>query len=279
MTDKEKKILPFMILGFVGVLSGVVYWLFFSTYSPLYTPSTPATQQPVIATPEQISAVSLSDLSGTQEQHRPAPLNATLGGGSVLSEIQDFHQYEYTDSNGNIVQEILEPEPITVDASNHLLISDDNKRIMNLLRDNLLLDVQAKNDKLRAEKKINKMNLTGEVVPTNVNGGYVDLKPVSNSKFTEIETTQPLLSSVSVNDSEIEEQFSRIEIASITVTERKNENDHVSAWVRIDHKLVKAIEGYKVGDFIFGEVTPSTVSIRYVPANITKKLGHSGFEG
>lgn len=278
MTDKEKKILPFMILGFVAVLSGVVYWLFFSTYSPLYSPSTPSPSQPQITKTEHIDAVSLSDFSGNVKDQRPAPLNATLSGGTTLSEVQDFQHYEYTDSNGNIVQEILEPEPMTVDASNHLLISDDNKRIMNLLRDNLLLDVQAKNDKLRAEKKFNKMHLTGEVVPTNINSVYVDLQAESSTNFTEIETTQPLLSSVSVDDNEIEEQFARIKLASITVTEQKSKDDQVSAWVRLDNKLVKAVEGHKVGDFIFGEVTPSTISIRYIPANVTKKLGHSGFE-
>ena len=77
---------------------------------------------------------------------------------------------------------------------------------------------------------------------------------------------------------ELEEQFSRISLASITVNEKKELPNEVSAWVRYDNKLFKATEGRKLGDFVITKVTESNISIKYAPANVTKKLGHSGFE-
>lgn len=276
MTNKEKRILPYMILIFVLALAGIIYWLFFSKASPIYTPS------PQTISPTQLSAPTKQLGAYSEEVAPPASVgNAMLGGGNNLDDIQDYHLYTYTDSEGNIVQEILEPEPMTVDSNNHLLISDDNKKIMNLLRDNLLLEVQAKNDELKADKKARKMtqpSVAKGVMPTEMNGEYVSIPNVNTSNFTELERTQPLLSSMTVEDADIDDEFARISLASISVIEMKDKAAEVSAWVRFDNKLFKAIKGRKIGDFEFGNITSSDITIRYIPANVTKKLGHSGFE-
>lgn len=273
MTDKEKKILPFMIIGFLFAIAAVIY---FMVIRDTNAPPTKAPIQKHVSN-GQVSQVNLNQ-AGVQESALTAVGNAQLGGPNVLSEIQNVQHYEYTDSNGNIVQEIIEPDPMTVDSSNHLLISDDNIRIIDLLKNNLLLEVQAKNEQLKAQKKMNQMNYTGEVVPTNVNGQYAHIQSPSESGFTELGTTTTLLSSVSVDSMELEEQFARISLASITVNEKKELPNVVSAWVRYDGKLFKATEGRELGDFVITKVTESNISIKYAPANVTKKLGHSGFE-
>lgn len=273
MTDKEKKILPFMIAGFLIAIAAVIYFMVIRDTKA--TPPLAPLQKQVLN--DQVSQVNLNQVGG-QESTLAAVGNAQLGGPNVLSEIQNVQHYEYTDSNGNIVQEIVEPEPVTVDSSNHLLISDDNIRIIDLLKNNLLLEVQAKNEQLKAQKKMNQMNYTGEVVPTNVNGQYAHIQTPSESGFTELGTTTTLLSSVSVDSMELEEQFERISVASITVNEKEELPNEVSAWVRYDGKLFKAMEGRELGDFVITKVTESNISIKYAPANVTKKLGHSGFE-
>ncbi|QFT13395.1 hypothetical protein [Vibrio sp. THAF190c] len=270
MTDKEKKILPFMVLTLLSLGAAGIYWMFF------YKPVVPYVPQKA----EQVSQQLLPPTGESQsiENISKNESAALLSGGATLAEVQNFKTYEYTDSEGNIVQEILEPAPITVDSSNHLLVSDDNKRIMNILRENMLLELQAKNEKLKAAKKLNQLQITGEVVPTNVNGNFIPVPNVDTSGFTELETTKPLLSSASIHDSDISEEFSRITLASLTVTERKGMENEVSAWVRYDKKLFRATVGRKLGDFVIKDINESNISIRYVPANVTKKLGHSGFE-
>lgn len=273
MTDKEKKILPFMIIGFLIAIAAVIYLMVIRENKV----SPPTASPKTLIQNEQVRQVNLNQAS-TQEASLTTVGNAKLGGQNVLNEIQNIQHYEYTDSNGNTVQEIIEPEPLTVDSSNHLLISDDNIRIIDLLKNNLLLEVQAKNEQLKAKKKMNQLNFTGEVMPTNVSGQYSNIPAPNESGFTELATTSTLLSSVSVDSMELEEQFGRISLSSITVNERKDLPSVVSAWVKYDGKLFKATEGRELGDFVITKVTESNISIKYAPANVTKKLGHSGFE-
>jgi hypothetical protein len=261
MTERDKKLLPFLIVGLLGCV-GALYWVYTTQISP---------PPPVQNTVQPVSTPSLGASAPELQAH-----NASLTSDQFVAPAS-IEQYEYTDMDGNIVQEIIQHEPLTIDSSNYLLVSDDNKKIIDLMRNNFLLEVQAKNQELKIQK--NMISDGGmEVAPTNMNVAYSNVPQVNTSSFTEIETTQPLLSSVSADDMEVEDQFGRITLASITVS-NNNGIDEVSAWIRFDGKLFKVDVGKKLGDFEFMGVTPANVAIKYKPANITKVLGHTGFEG
>lgn len=257
LTKRDKKLLPFLLGGII-LLCGIGAYAIFD------------------GSENSILVNGRSQVGSVNDEH--------LSSSALASEMkkEKITLNEYHDEDGNVVQEISAPEPILVRGSSQLLISDDNKEIIELMRDNLLIKIQTENARLKASKQEQKGSVKQVGMPSSVVSGGAFVKPtyVSTSNFTEIETTQPLLSSTPINDRKVVEQFARIKLASLTVSQQgKGKPDLVSAWIRIDGKPFKAEEGGKVSDFEFKEITESYVSIRYLPANVTKKLGHTGFRG
>lgn len=258
LSDKDKKLLPVVVLAAVAV-AGYIYYDFFYEASPQAAE--------YVIPPEP------------QEQHNPVSTSTSIEIGardiSVASPSMaptDLQVLELTDARGNPVEAVIEPAPIPVTYSRSMQLSEDDRQIIDLMRDNFLLKLQKENAKLKLEKE--EVTTGGPAKNERMPKSSINSKSIVG--FTELETVKPaLLDDTGLSESKTNEAFSRVEIKSHVV----NQGDQVTAWAAIDGNLVKVIDNLIVGDFQISAVTPQYVAVTYLPSNVTRKLGHVGFNG
>lgn len=181
---------------------------------------------------------------------------------------------EIQDADGNIVQAIKAPAPEIVENKRQFFLTDEDKRLVDIMRSNVLMQAQIDNDELKRKKQMMSTGVDSSLVqqgaqPANITrvNGTSDL-----SNFNDLETVKPTFLSAKVTDEEINDLFSKVEVASIADNEGV-----VTAYVRINGILTDAHVGKIIGDYEIKEVNSGYVSISYIPANVTRKIGHSGF--
>lgn len=180
---------------------------------------------------------------------------------------------ELQDANGNTVHAIKAPAPELVKNTRSFFLSDEDRRLIDLMRSNILLKAQIQNEELKQKKSmqiaqtvINQSGVTGNT------GGVVPQNASDLTNFNEVETIQPTFLSAEMSQEEIDDAFSNVEVLSIA-----DNGGIVTAYIKINGILTKAAKGKVIGDYEIQEVTPGYIAISYVPANITRKIGHSGF--
>ncbi|MGR5296805.1 hypothetical protein ACPV5U_24325 [Vibrio mediterranei] len=262
LSEKDKKLLPIVVLAGAAV-AGYIYYDFF--YEP-----TPQVADYVLPPEQQLEHVqepAESPTSSLDISSREIDIS------SPKITHSDVQVLDLTDARGNPVEAVIEPAPIPVTYRRSMQLSEDDRQIINLMRDNFLLTLQMENAKLKLEKEEAVSGVNGNSV---VGTQATSFDANSMVGFTELETVKPaLLDDSGVPETKINEAFSRIELKSLVV----NLGDEVTAWAAIDGNLVKAKNNLVVGDFLIAEVTPQYVAVTYLPSNVTRKLGHVGFSG
>ncbi|MFL7013594.1 hypothetical protein [Enterovibrio norvegicus] len=266
-TDKYKLIAIFIL---TLLLVGMLYYKFVVLANNIAKANEPSVPKAVLQVPtndEPLKAVAQK------------PRTVSLGK-SAKSEIQKTEVIEYTDGSGNPVQAILEPIPHPLTSKRGLQLSAEDRQIVMYMRDNLLLELQAANETLKAKKAAAKAPVAPDFV--NRSGTTPKLAYATNANmpqdlvgFAEVETVKPTFLGGNMSKADLEEAFEVVEVASITVDD--NPKAPVRAYVRINGKLFNAVKGRRIGDFEIKQVEPSHVDIRYIPANVSKKIGHTGF--
>ncbi len=261
LSDKDKKLIPVVALAGAAVV-GYIYYDFI--YEPTPTVAEyviPPEPQKHQEQPQQIVADDSMEM-GARE----------ISVGTVRDTATDLQVLELTDARGNPVEAVIEPAPIPVTYGRSMQLSEDDRLIIDLMRDNFLLTLQKENAKLKLEKD----EASSGGGANNTEGPTSTVNSNAMVGFTELATVKPaLLDDTGVSETKTNEAFARVEIKSHVV----NKGDEVSAWATIDGNLVKATDDLVVGDFQISEVTPQYVAVTYLPSNVTRKLGHVGFSG
>lgn len=277
LSEKDKKLIPWILVLSAGLLAYGGYTLFLK--SPA---SAPMDIEEKIGHQEQQHSNTQSGNTNTVSMQElndePRPLSLA----QKKPKRRDSAQYvELVDRNGNPVEALIEPDPHAINTKRTLELSKEDKKIVGYLKSNLLLELEAKNEQLKAQKRggaqgsasvpVNRNQASSVAVPQNVS--VVNARDLSG--FSEMETTKPTFLGNGASDDDIDDAFRNVEVASISVG--GNNAQDIKAYVRINGKLFKAVNGRKVGDYEIKETTPNYINVRYVPANVTRKIGHSGF--
>ncbi|EGR4213388.1 hypothetical protein DDN60_12665 [Vibrio cholerae] len=270
LSDSDKKKLPYVIGLSLLLLAYGGYSLIQgdNQVSPTINPASNPTQ----IHPNK----SIDDLSLPATPVSLMPMQ-NINAGSISPQV-----FEYVDEKGNPVRAIIEPSPEAISTERALTLTNEDMQIISYARSNLLLELQTKNEELKRAKEIAKTPVitssgapvvsqsANQFLPEAVSRSAKDL-----SGFTEMETVQPTFLSQPMTADETEEAFKAIEVASISVG--ANSPSQVEAIIRVKGKLFKAFKGRRIGDYEIRDVQASHVEIRYVPRNVTQKIGHSGF--
>lgn len=268
LSESDKKKLP-LLLGLLLILTAYLCYAFI--YKPMQVKAT--------FTPPQ-AITHNSQPMASQVLDSPISLKANSNA-DLKSQEMPLDVYEYSDSQGNPVEAIYEPEPRHQSSKRDLILSAEDKQIVNYLRSNLLLELQTTNEELKSKRDSAKQGVSGS--PSNPNGQPTKIVRSNNSDpldlagFSDMKTVQPTYLSGGLTTMQIDDIFEKVSVASIAVG--GNGPESVSAYLRINGKLFQAFQGRRFGDYEVLKIDPNFLDIRYVPANVTRTIGHSGFGG
>lgn len=274
LSEKDKKLIPWIVVLSAGLLAYGGYSLFLK--SPVST---------AVNIEEKIQQQRSNDQAGDDNtismqalNDEPRPLSLAQ---KKPKKREPVEYVDLVDREGNPIEALIEPDPDAINTKRTLELSKEDKKIVSYLKSNLLLELEAKNNELKAMKNggayasapapVDRGRMPSGATPQNVS--IVNGRDLSG--FSEMETTKPTFLGNGASDDEIDDAFRNVEVASISVG--GNNAQDIKAYVRINGKLFKAVNGRKVGDYEIKETTPNYINVRYVPANVTRKIGHSGF--
>lgn len=274
LSEKDKKLIPWIVVLSAGLLAYGGYSLFLK--SPVST---------AVNIEEKIQQQRSNDQAGDDNtismqelNDEPRPLSLAQ---KKPKKREPVEYVDLVDREGNPIEALIEPDPDAINTKRTLELSKEDKKIVSYLKSNLLLELEAKNNELKAMKNggayasapapVDRGRMPSGATPQNVS--VVNARDLSG--FSEMETTKPTFLGNGASDDEIDDAFRNVEVASISVG--GNNAQDIKAYVRINGKLFKAVNGRKVGDYEIKETTPNYINVRYVPANVTRKIGHSGF--
>lgn len=249
MSESDKKKIP-LIIALVLALIGYVVYDF--VWVPMQTPA-------------RVYHKTVSTQSAEQE---------TSSTSQAVAPPMNIETTEMLDAQGKVVQAITLPDPVSVEGQRSFFLTEEDKRLVDLMRNNVLLEQQIKNESLKQQKEAQK-NIAivqpATTVPVKSNTGMISQSPDIQG-FTAVETVQPTLLTTGLSDDEINDAYRQVKVLSIS-----DNGGKISAYVEINGVLTKALTGKRVGDFEIKEVNADYLSIEYVPGNTVRKIGHSGF--
>ncbi|MDF9399140.1 hypothetical protein [Vibrio sp. 1180_3] len=267
LSDSDKKKLPLIAVLFFITLGAGYYQFFY--------------ESPEISTnPNQQIAMAVADQARNRQSQSidlvPIQTNrietVDIASNAAPRTNTAFETLETTDANGNIVKAIIEPEPVPRGVKRSLVLTEQDKEIIQLMRSNLLTKLKNENSALKNQQNGVSSAPVNNAPSSSQSINYANQTPSVDQGFTEFETVKPTLLASGITDSQIEDSFSRVKVASIIV-----ESDKTNAWVRIDGQLIKATQGARVGDFRFDSIKPDAVTMTLIKGNVTRTIGHTGF--
>lgn len=250
MSESDKKKIP-LIIALALTLAG--YGVYEYVWVPMQTPVR-VYHKPVSPT--------------------PAPQQETSAAILPLTPPVNIETTEMLDASGKVVQAITLPDPDVVEGHRSFFLTEEDKRLVDLMRSNVLLEQQIKNDELKQKKEAlkNPFIAPQQVVVSGKRNTGVISQSTDMQGFTAVETVQPTLLTTGMTDDDINDAFRHVIVKSIS-----DDAGKISAYVEINGVLTKAVVGKRMADFEIKEITSEYLAIEYIPGNTLRKIGHSGF--